>query len=552
MKGPSEAPDGGISAGVAAAALLGVCLVVYLPPAFSTPFFTKGEAREATVVQNMVREGTWVLPRRPSATGETIASKPPMLHWLGASVATLAGGLREWTMRAPSVGLATLTVLCVWWTARALLPGAAGLLAALVLATSFEWVRAATAARVDAALAAFTTIGLLVLWRGFVHDGLTRWAAVIAGLAFGAAALTKGPVGFVLPGLVIATALVVRGRLRTLPRFHPLLAAVVVLAAVAAWYLAAWQIGGDAFFRKHVLKENVFRFVGATALKSGHAHPFYYYVPALAVGLLPWTPMVVGALVAVVRDRTARRDPRTGFLLMWFVVTFVFYSAASAKRSVYLLALYPPAALLAGWWLEALVRSGRPFHWLDARPARIALGVLGLVLAIPLVLVLAEGVGLAPLAHLAPLLHEKDRANLPLVREVIGAHLGVVVIGMAVLLAALVATALWVLVFGVFQPGLATRRTLAPFMAEVRTLTGGVAPYFYPPTFDHGAAFYGDPPPLHWGEPGVPTAPDTYVLIWDVDLAALAAEHRASLAVLATSTGTDPKGKRRMVLARLR
>jgi hypothetical protein len=89
-------------------------------------------------------------------------------------------------------------------------------------------------------------------------------------------------------------------------------------------------------------------------------------------------------------------------------------------------------------------------------------------------------------------------------------------------------------------------------MAQVRTMTGGVAPYFYPPTFDHGAAFYGEPTPRHWEGTDAPTASGTWVLVWDLDLAALDSERRSALEVLATSSGTDPKGKRRMVLARIR
>lgn len=553
--------------------VLVLCGLLYLPPALATPFFTKGEPREALVVRRMVEHGDWILPKRAAPGGWTIASKPPFFHWMAALSATLTRRLDEWTMRAPSVALATVSVLGVWLAGRALLPGAAPLIAAVVLATTFEWARASSAARVDAALAGLTTIGLLIFWRGFLADRLSLAAALVAYGTLAAATLTKGPVGVLLPGLVLGVAFLAYGRLSSIRRFHPVLGALLVLGIVGAWYLGAWYVGGDAFFRKHVLKENLFRFLGATAMRSGHAHPFWYYVPALAAGLLPWTPLVVVAGVAALRSGPVRRDPRTGFLLVWFAVVFLFYSAASGKRSVYLLALYPPAALLVGWWIESRAQAGMRVPWLETRAARFGAIALCIVLALPLVLVLAEAFGLAPFDYVAPFLHGKDQTNLPIVRDLVVLHLRLVVLALVVFVGA-IATLAWglrrarwrtvagatgalaftlgLLVFGVFQPGLAHRRSLAPFMHEVSTRTGGAPLVFLAPSFDFGAAFYAHPAPGHAKIEATPLATGTWVLVWDLDLAALPPSSRGALEVLATSGGTDPKGERHMVLARIR
>src|SRR5512139_4037316 len=77
-----------------------VAAVVYLTPAVDTPFYTKGEAREAVLVQAMRAEGNYVLPLR---NGDEIPSKPPLFHWLAAAAAALGGGVSELSTRAPSV-----------------------------------------------------------------------------------------------------------------------------------------------------------------------------------------------------------------------------------------------------------------------------------------------------------------------------------------------------------------------------------------------------------------------------------------------------------------
>ena len=550
-----------------------LCILLYVPTALLTPFFTKGEPREALVVRRMVEHGDWLLPKRASANGWAIASKPPLFHWLGAGISQLVAATpTEWTVRLPSVVLATASVVLVGVVARGALGAGAALTAMLVTASTFEWVRAASTARVDATLTAFMTIATLLFLRGLLAGGLSRVEALVAYAALACAALTKGPVGFALPGLVLVAALAWQRELTSLARYRPFIGAAVILVIVGGWYALAAGLGGGAFVQKHILKENVFRFIGATKLKSGHSHPFYYYLPTLAAGLLPWTPFVVAALIAAARNPVARRDPRVAFPLVWFVVVLVFYSAADAKRSVYLLALYPPAALLTGWWWNEVARGAEPARWLMGRSARVLVGALAVLALVPLVSTLAEGVGLDPLSHLAPLLHPKDSANLPLVRGIIDAHLPLVLAGSAAMVAALggahwalrssrpwsllcattaFAVALWTMIFTVFQPELARLRTLGPFMQRAATTAGGRPLAFYPRSFDFGAMFYAPTGTYHW-KPRRKHGPGPhYLLIWDTELAALPEDKRARLEVLDTSEGTDPRGRQHLVLVRL-
>ena len=548
-----------------------LCALLYVPPAVMTPFFTKGEPREGLVVRRMVEEGDWWLPKRASANGWTIASKPPFFHWLGATASLVGGGLTEWSTRAPSVVLATVAVLATGFVARGALGDLAALVALVMTASSFEWVRAASTARVDGTLTALMTLGTLLFYRGVLAGGLSRGEAALAYGALACAALTKGPVGFVLPGLVLLAALAWQGELRSLLRFRPVLGALIILVVVGSWYALAADLGGGSFVQKQILKENVFRFVGVTRMKSGHSHPFYYYFPTLLAGLVPWTPFTIAALVSAFRHPTARRDPRVSFPLIWFLTVFLFYSVADAKRSVYLLPLYPAAGLLTGWWWNEAARGSEPARWLGGTTAKVAVGVLCALAIVPVASALAEAAGLAPLALLAPLLQPKDRANLPLVRQIIDAHLPLVLAGTAAMLAALVVTrralaerdlrrllaaqtafaaALWTLVFTVFQPDLARMRTLGPFMRQAAVLADGHPLAFYPRSFDFGAMFYAPPGTHHWkagrgNDPG-----PHYLLIWDDHLAELPAAERGRFEVLATSDGTDPRGRQHLVLVK--
>jgi len=78
---------------------------------YSPPIGLHGEAREGLVVEDIVHNGDWVLPRR---NGE-LPSKPPLFHWIAAGGAHLAG-LSDVTVRLPSalaafaMALATLAL----------------------------------------------------------------------------------------------------------------------------------------------------------------------------------------------------------------------------------------------------------------------------------------------------------------------------------------------------------------------------------------------------------------------------------------------------------
>jgi predicted membrane-bound mannosyltransferase len=113
--------------------LLILCGVLYLPYLGNTPFFDKGEPREALAVQDIVQRGEWLFPLKRATA---IPSKPPLFHWSAALVATVTGKLNETTIRFPSALYATLGVLLVYLLGRKLYGGEVGLLAGAILATT--------------------------------------------------------------------------------------------------------------------------------------------------------------------------------------------------------------------------------------------------------------------------------------------------------------------------------------------------------------------------------------------------------------------------------
>ena len=487
--------------------LLLLCTVLYVWGLGDVPFYTKGQPREASVVWEIYTHGEWILPLR---NGHIIPSKPPLFHWLGAISSFVLGELSEFSIRLPSAVLAIGGVLLTYYVGTVLWSVEAGLVAGLILATSFEWLRAATTARVDMTLTAFMLVAFVFFLFLYRRRQVSLGQALCFFVCLGLATLAKGPVGAVLPGLAVFIFLGIRRDLAFVRQLHLIPGIALFLIVAGAWYgLALWQ-GGEDFFTKQIMKENVLRFFASGAAGAGHEHPFYYFIPNLFMGMAPWSFFLPPLAVFVYQRRQSLHEQGFLYLIVWAATVFVFYSASSSKRSVYILPLYPAVALLLGAWWQELRRGTvvlpKAFSWLLSGSGYVSLVVLG----IAIIGVLSQALGHDPLAVIRPLLHPKDQANLPLFTGIVEQYpIAFIVWGLCVGTAAILlviglqreqwgrvfiglvafTTGTFLLIQGVFQPTIASARTFQPFMVQVKEKIGA-APVFFYRAFDSGALFY--------------------------------------------------------------
>jgi 4-amino-4-deoxy-L-arabinose transferase-like glycosyltransferase len=407
--------------------LVALCGAIYFPYLGNTPFFDKGEPREALAVQDIVQRGEWLFPLKRATA---IPSKPPLFHWSAALVSELTGALNETTIRFPSALYATLGVLLIYVLGRTLYGPAVALLAGAILATTMVYSDQALSARVDMTLCFFLTLSLVLfysLYSGFLAHRLWYFAF---DFIVGIGTLAKGPLGILLPGLVVAGFLTIKRRWDLMVKFafHP--GVVLTLVLAGGWYGLAITRGGEGFVDRQLLQENLKRFFGG----SGHSHPIYYYVPYLFSLGLPWSfffPFLLWDLLK--KSRTGGDDYL--FLESWVVIMFVFFSLSAGKRPVYLLPIYPPLSLLLAHWIYQQNRSmgGRLLLYRTVAAVAAATAVVLLVISFGAIWNHEPGWFFGPIASL---LKPKDRANLLLVQNAFddfGAVFTVIVMVMALL-----------------------------------------------------------------------------------------------------------------------
>jgi 4-amino-4-deoxy-L-arabinose transferase-like glycosyltransferase len=288
------------------------------------------EPRYASVAREMARSGDWVTPR---LWGEPWFEKPALFYWMTAAAFRL--GLRaEMAPRLPVALMALAFLGFYWWILKREFGRIPAWCATLILGTCVGWIAYSQVGVTDLPLAASFSAAML-LCLPWIAKGNTRLLPVAATM-LGIAVLAKG-----LVPLVLALPLLMQGRrIRDLLCWHVVLPFLLV---ALPWYALCYLRNGWQFLNVFFGQQTFSRFY-STALQ--HPQPWWFYLPVLLAGMLPWAP-----LVFLVRRRWWH-DPRRRFLIALVLFGLVFFSMAVNKLPGYLLPLIPTIAALMGLGLD--------------------------------------------------------------------------------------------------------------------------------------------------------------------------------------------------------
>ena len=338
------------------------------------PLTEPDEGRNAEVAREMLDSGDWITPHYDTLP---YLDKPAAFFWLVAA-SFRAFGFSEWAARLPSALMALATSLLVWFLARRIFDQRTGLRAGLIWVTSPLVIIFARNVIFDMPLTFFVTVAMVSYWLAEAGDFKHPWRDVVFFAAMGIAAITKGPVGFLLPLLSISAYLALRGRLRDLRKLRWGLGVLVFLASALPWFVAVSARNPD-FPRYAFWQESLLRFATGQARRSGGP---LYYVPVFLAGCLPWSFFLLFAGWKRLRAwRELRREDRKSsvFLFTWAAVIFVFFSISRSKLPGYFLpATIPLSILMAHVWADVdMEELDRRPDWLTAGfAALVALGLL--------------------------------------------------------------------------------------------------------------------------------------------------------------------------------
>lgn len=338
-----------MSGGWARTALLALlALVALLPGTLERELMSPDEPRFALVAREMAESGDYF---RLRLGGEPYLDKPPLLFWLQGLAFALFGGPSPAAARLPSLLASIVTVVLTHRAGRRWFGEPVATAGTLILVSAPLFLLRGAWVATDPLLLA-TTFGAVVALDRAAEGWRPGGVLAAVGLALGM--LAKGPVSILWAVLAAAAAWrlpAVRYSLRPLLRPAPI--AILLLVAGVPLALTAWQAGlqeGLSAGWKHT----VVRFFSSW----DNIEPFWFYLPKLLTGFLPWSLLGLAAALPAARRRRPP-DPRRAWLVRWVLLGLALFSIPAGKRLIYLFPLFPGLALATASALPSLLESPR-------------------------------------------------------------------------------------------------------------------------------------------------------------------------------------------------
>lgn len=369
--------------------LLALCGILFFWNLGALGLTDRDEGRNAEAGREMLETGDWM---SPTFNYEPRYAKPVLVYWLmSASYKTF--GVSEFAARFPSALFGLGLVLMLYLFLTRLRDANTGLLGALMLALNLQMIGLNRMALTDSVLIFFTTLSLFAFWLGFQTTRERRPWMWVYYAAMGIATLAKGPVGFLVPLIVVALYLSLTKQWRPFwQEGRPLAGTALTILIALPWYAGMWWLHGSEYTAS-AQANTVGRFLKPM---EGHSFGFLFYLPVLLLGFFPWSGWLLFAWPQTYKSWRATQktdvtsdtsrmttggtadhaalsgkspapssltphpsqaDRLDWFAAAWIFATFVFFTLSSTRLPHYIGPLFPAAAILTASYWSRCVRE---------------------------------------------------------------------------------------------------------------------------------------------------------------------------------------------------
>jgi 4-amino-4-deoxy-L-arabinose transferase-like glycosyltransferase len=293
------------------------------------PLRDPDEGRNSQIAREMAQNHSWLTPtylRIPYL-------EKPAFFYKTVSLSMQLFGENETAARLPSAIFGAAILLMIYRFCRREYESNTAALAVIIVATSPLFLALSRHVIFDMTLAFFVCAAIFA---GYYAEGTEgarpRNLYFLGAAASGFATLVKGPVGFIVPALVLAIFNIAEKRAGWWKRFFHPLNIVIFLAIVLPWFIGVC-LQHPLFARYGLLEESLNRFATKSFRRSA---PFYYYAIVILGGLFAWSLVLPESIRAAWRRR-AQWTRADRLLIIWSLVVVIFFSLSKSKLPHYIL-----------------------------------------------------------------------------------------------------------------------------------------------------------------------------------------------------------------------
>ncbi len=297
----------------------------------------------AQTAKEMVQHNTWTVPY---LFGQPQFEKPILLYWL-LRLGFILFGVSSFGARFFPALFAAIGVIAVYFLGLyGYRDAKKAFICALVLLSSVFYVGLARTVFTDMIFSVFILLSLASLFIGYVKAE-KKGAGIILFFVFCAlAVLTKGPLGFLIPLLVMVLFLSLKKDLAFLRSKYFAWGLLVFLLISLPWYVLMFKKFGRIFINEFFYNDHIRRLFEAE-------HPgndrWYFYPFSMIICMFPFSIYVAASVWRIFRSiKENKSQPIYLFLACWVAIVFVVFQFAHSKLTSYIFPLFPALALMAG------------------------------------------------------------------------------------------------------------------------------------------------------------------------------------------------------------
>lgn len=319
--------------------------ITYYSALGTIPLLEPDEGRYAEIPREMLARGDFVTPH---LNGVVYLEKPPLFYW-GNALSLSLFGETEFGARFFTATVSIAGVLLTYWMGAAIAGPRTGLFSAMVLSTSLYYYVIGRINTLDMTLAVTMIVAVFPAWLYLSGKRESRGWLLLSYAGAALAFLAKGLVGIVFPAAILLLWMILSRRHREIGKAVSLPGIVVFLAISLPWVILVQRENPD-FLRFFFVREHFLRF---TTEMHHRYKPFWYFLPIVVGGTLPWLAFARRAVLAAweARERYLPPEDRR-FLFCWVLFVLLFFSFSRSKLPTYAIPLFPPLSVLLGRALE--------------------------------------------------------------------------------------------------------------------------------------------------------------------------------------------------------